>query len=334
MAGFAVITEVKAISIMEKLPAPLPPADLEVVFGKLPPFAQRTFTRPEDRIKTDRVQRLEFPSENGISVPAFLARPEATNSIGLIIAVDDRGKEALGQDQFIRLALKAGWAVCGLDVRGVGELAIERIRWVACASLLMNENFVWRQGWDLRCALQYLKHEAPGALRPFVVYGRGDNSALAVIFALAQNAKVRVPEVSAFLLRDSFISFRQFVEPPQSLALSFRLRPDMHDALTGFDHEIPYHYFAFDALRSLDLPQLLQSANTMGLVVNPVDGDWKHMSESAARQLLPTPIRIACESRPENTMFQFLGEAAKHRMSDLRSAPHVGSNLYSSEFPV
>ncbi len=292
--------------VIEKLPVPVPPQDLESVFGKLPSSAQlaTAFRQLPDK---SRVQRLEFTSENGISISAFLVQPETVALKGVIVGVDDRGKEELVRDPFIQSAISAGWAVCGVDLRGIGELANERMNWIACVSLLMNENFVWRQGWDLRCAVQCLHDAKVGSSKPFVLYGRGDNAALAVTYALAQKSKGQAPEPQAFVLRDGFLSFRQFVDRPKSLELSYRLRPDMDNPHTAFDHEIPSHYFVFDVLRRLDLPQLLGSVEARGLVVNPINGDWEQVPELAARKLLPSTIRLACEIHPEETMLQFLG---------------------------
>lgn len=295
-----------ATAAIEKLPAPVPPPDLDTVFGKLPSSAHSAAAFRPAPGKSGRVQRLEFVSENGITIPAFLANPETSALRGVIIGVDDRGKEELVRDQFIQSTMRAGWAVCGVNVRGVGELAVDRMRWAAAASLLMNENFVWRQGWDLRCAVQCLHDAKVGASKPLVFYGRGDNSALAVTYALAQKSSGQASEPRAFVLRDGFLSFRQFVDRPESLALSYRLRPDVRDPYTAFDREIPAQYFVFDVLRWLDLPQLLGSVKAQGLVVNPLDGDWKQMAEPAARKLLPPAIRLACETHPEETMLQFL----------------------------
>ena len=231
----------------------------------------------------------------------------------MIVGVDDRGKEALTEDPFIQSAIGTGWAVCGVDPRGIGELAVERIRWAAAASLLLNENFVWRQAWDLGCAVQSLQealslHDVgAGASKPCILYGRGDNAALAVTYALAQKPGRQASQPRAYILRDGFLSFRQFVDRPESMALSYRLRPDTNDPYTSYDHEIPYQYFVFDVLRRLDLPQLLSSVEAQGLVVNPLDGDWKQMSEPAARKFLPPTIRLACETHPEETMLHFLG---------------------------
>jgi hypothetical protein len=186
------------------------------------------------------------------------------------------------------------------------------MHWVAAASLLMSENFVWRQAWDLGRAVQSLQealslHEVGAAAsRPCILYGRGDNAALAVTYALAQKPGEQVSRPEAYILRDGFLSFRQFVDRPKSMALSYRLRPNTNDPYTSYDHEIPFQYFVFDVLRRLDLPQLLSSVKAQGLVVNPLDGDWKQMSEPAARKFLPHAIRLACEAHPEATMLHFL----------------------------
>lgn len=305
-----------AVAAMEKLPLPVPPANLETVFGQLPSSSQPAISfRPIPSASPD-IQRFEFASENGIGIPAFLVKPRTTAWKGVLVGVHDRGKEALTRDPFIESALQQNWAVCGVDPRGIGELAVERMHWVSAASLLMNENFVWRQGWDLRCAVQGLLHAELGASRPFVLYGQGDNASLAVTYTLAQLSRARASEPRAFILRDGFLSFRQFAFRPASMALSYRLRPEFtsingsigmpQNSLTAFDHEIPYRYFVFDVLRWLDLPQLLAQTKAEGLVVNPLDGDWKQMSEPGARKFLPPAIRLACESHPEETMLRFL----------------------------
>ena len=53
----------------------------------------------------------------------------------------------------------------------------------------------------------------------------------------------------------------------------------------------PAPFFAFDALRSFDLPQLLATSKAQGLIVNPRDGDRGPLPEAAARGLLPPRVR-------------------------------------------
>lgn len=297
-----------------KIPTLAFPSDLETVFGKLPSSVSTAPAFRRMLSESGRVQRLELASENGIVIPAFLAKPETSAFKGVIVGVDDRGKEALTRDPFFQAAIEAGWAVAGVDPRGIGELAVERMQWVAAASLLMSENFVWRQAWDLGRAIQALQdalslHNAGAAASmPCILYGRGDTAALIVTYALAQKPGVLASRPRAYILRDGFLSFRQFVDRPESMALSYRLQSNTNDPYTFYDHEIPFQYFVFDVLRRLDLPQLLESVKAQGLVVNPLDGDWNRMSEPAARKFLSPAIRLACETHPEETMLHFLND--------------------------
>src|SRR5262249_53470758 len=93
------------------------------------------------RVERVRLQRLLIPTEPGIVVPAFLLRPPG-EARGVVVAVDDRGKEALGSDRGVQEAFERGWAVCGLDPRGIGESATTKTGWVFAVSLLLGENFV------------------------------------------------------------------------------------------------------------------------------------------------------------------------------------------------
>ena len=67
-----------------------------------------------------------------------------------------------------------------------------------------------------------------------------------------------------YLLRDGFLSYRAFLDRPKSLPASYRLLPEDRDRTTAFDREIPASFFAFDALRSFDLPQLLATSEARG----------------------------------------------------------------------
>jgi hypothetical protein len=79
--------------------------------------------------------------------------------------------------------------------------------------------------------------------------------------------------------------------------------------MTAFDREIPTTYFAFDALRSFDLPQLLASSRAVGVVVNPLDGDWGRLSEAAARRLLPPRVGVISDDAPDAKVGEFLRAA-------------------------
>ena len=101
-----------------------------------------------------------------------------------------------------------------------------------------------------------------------------------------------------YLLRDGFLSYRAWIDRPRSLPESYRLLPEDRDRTTAFDREIPASFFAFNALRSFDLPQLLAVSQAEGLIVNPLDGDRERLLENVARGLLPRRVRVVSADEP------------------------------------
>ncbi len=257
--------------------------------------------KPSPRIAKARLQRLEVPSETEISVPVFLLRPEGTER-GVLVALDDRGKEQLAFDPVIREAVRKGWAVCGTDPRGIGELATTKPGWTASVSLLLGENFVGRQAFDLANVIEYLAASPDYARKPIGLYARGHNASLAA----AYEAGKRSSRLRWFILRDGFVSFRHFLERPASMTASFKLLDDEKGRGGTYDREIPFQYFAFDVLRSFDIPELLAASRAAGLVINPIDGDWNRLSEEQTRKILPAKVRTAMGDAPDDAILRFI----------------------------
>src|SRR5207237_215794 len=140
--------------------------------------------------------------------------------------------------------LNGKWAVCGIDPRGIGELSTTKMGWVSAVSLLLNENFVGRQAFDLGRAIEYLAAAPAFEGKPFALYARGDNAALAATYVIGLRS-----DLKRFLLQDGFLSFRQFFERPHSLDLSFKLQAADQYGAAPFDREIPFQFFPFCALR-------------------------------------------------------------------------------------
>ena len=268
---------------------------------KLPAVADGGFVRVEDNFsslpklsplhpaQTDtRAQRIEFESQPGISIPAFLARPAGTMK-GVVIALDDRGKEALAADPLMLAALDAGWAVFGIDPRGIGESATSKMGWVGAVELLLAERLPQRQGFDLMRALYFTQLAFPSL--PAGLYARGENASLAAAYALAAE------DFRWYSLRGGFVSYRQFIDRPLSLQRSFELKPETGFREAKYDREIPFTFFSFPQKDNLllDLPRLLESSKARGLVMEPIDGDWNPMRPEDARKLLPRNVRIGGE---------------------------------------
>lgn len=294
------------IAMVQRLARDLPPAsphdDLETVLGSWPaPAPFRT------RVERIRLQRLLIPTEPGITVPAFLLRPPGEVR-GVLVAVDDRGKEAVGSDPVVQEAFERGWAVCGVDPRGIGESATAKTGWIFAVSLLLGENFVGRQASDLRQVIDGLGAAGAFPGKSVGLSARGQDASLMAIYAMSRDGR-REPGQSPlkwYILRDGFLSYRAFFERPLALRDSFRLMPVDGKRTTSFDREIPASFFVFDVLRSWDLPQLLAPTRAEGLIVNPIDGDENRLSEPAARKLLPSRIRVVSRAEPDKAVGKFL----------------------------
>jgi hypothetical protein len=296
------------IAMVRRLAHDLPPErpsgkiDVESVLGPWP-APQLTHLR----LDGVRVQRLLIPTEPGMTVPAFLLRPSG-DVRGVVVAVDDRGKEALASDPVVLESFEKGWAVCGVDPRGIGESKTAKMGWTFAVSLLLGENFVGRQSSDLCCVIDALTIVDAFAGKPISLYARGPSASLMATYTIARNARRDHGQspLKWYLLRDGFLNYRAFFERPNSLLDSFRLMPADGNRTTSFDREIPAWFAAFDVLYSWDLPQLLASSQSDGLIVNPINGDWNRLSEPEAQKLLPRRIRVVSGPEPDQAMKRFL----------------------------
>src|SRR5581483_6724196 len=118
--------------------------------------------------------------------------------------------------------------------------------WVFAVSLLLGENFVGRQAWDLGRVLESLGAPELFAGKPVGLYARGPDACLAATYAIARASVPGRTPLRWYLLRDGFLSFRAFIDRPQSLPASYRLLAEDRDRTTAFDREIPATFFAFD----------------------------------------------------------------------------------------
>jgi hypothetical protein len=226
---------------------------------------------------------------DGVGVPAFLAR--AKDEKGLLLALDDRGKERLASDPFVLAAGKKGWTVCGLDPRGIGELAVSKPAWTAAVSLLLDEYFVQRQAGDLRALSAALQATEGATGRPFACYARGPNTSLVLVHALPGLTRGRRTAPQWYILRDGFLSYRQFLERPVSLERSYALFADREQEATS-EKEIPFHLLPHRALERFDIMGTLGSVEAPGFVMDPLDGDWQPATASRSRYPVPSQVHL------------------------------------------
>ena len=171
-------------------------------------------------------------------------------------------------------SFERGWAVCGVDPRGIGESATTKTGWVFAVSLLLGENFVGRQAYDVSRVIQALDTTGAFPGKPIGLYARGQNASLMAIYAIAHDGRGEPgrTRLAWYLLRDGFLSYRAFFERPNALRDSFRLMPADGNRTTSFDREIPATFFVFDGLRHGDLPQFLAWSRRPGLDRQPDRG--------------------------------------------------------------
>ena len=303
-AGPAMIAAVKRVA------ADLPPVPGSIrLQNALGPWPDSIPSKVQ--LGANRLERLLLPSEPGLQTPSVLLRP-AGKAQGLLVAVDDRGKEAVFADAAVRGLADAGWAVLALDPRGIGEMASSKNNWLFAVSLLEGQNLVWRQAWDIHRAIEVVNAAPELRVNRIGLYARGQNAGLAATYFLAHTGETQDAKLSWFILRDAFLTYHDFLDRPKSIPLSFQLLASNEDKSKQLDREIPGSYIPFDVLDYFDIPQLLDAAVTPGLVVNPVDGDWGHKSEATSRKLLKEKVQVVVMDAPDPSIAKFVLEVAPH----------------------
>ena len=297
-SGPAVVKAVRAI--VSHLPPEPEKMDLSKVLGSWP--APIAWTAPI--ASSAKVQRLMAPSESDLRIPAAFMRPEGKLR-GLLVTLDDRGKEVCLSDPVVRQAVREGWAVLSVDPRGIGELTTLRKTWIFAISLMEGDNFVWRQSWDLLRAIQGVQAALGATANRVAIYARGPNASLAATYLIGYSARSKELGLSWFVLRDAFTSYHDFIDRPNSLPVSYKLRSPDQDRNAPLDREIPAIFFPFDALRYFDLPLLLKSPNIPGLIVDALDGDWKPKSPVMARELRSGKLEVATGPSSDKEILNF-----------------------------
>jgi dienelactone hydrolase len=259
------------------------------------------------QLSAKRLQRLLAPSERGLDVPAFLLRPAGAVK-GLLVTVDDRGKEAALADAAVKEALEDGWAVLGVDPRAIGESKTSKNTWLFAGSVMEGQNLIWMQTWDILRSLDGVSQTPEFRNVPIALSARGQDSSLALTYLLAYWAEAKRPKLNWFVMRDGFLTYRDFLDRPKSLQQSYQLIQSDQDKLKPLDREIPWNLIPFDVLDYFDIPQLLSSPAVPGLMVNPIDGDWTPKPAAKVRALLDNRVRFLCKDAPDAEIAAFVRE--------------------------
>ena len=237
-------------------------------------------------LQPNPVHRIFFLPQPGIYIPALVLRPGPTGvapANGVLVAVDDRGKEELVSDPIIREAVaRRHWMVWAIDPRGIGELESPKMGWIFGTSVLLGENFVWRQAWDIQ---RILERAVDFPSHRVGLYTRGPNASLAGAYALAM-ARPQ-PEFAVF--RENFTSFGEIRQRKLSQE---RSSSDPGQSAAGFGEEILPHYFPFDVLEAGDLRRFLAAGRVSQFIIDPINSDLNAMSPERLRSILPPSAKI------------------------------------------
>jgi hypothetical protein len=160
------------------------------------------------------VERLTIDTEENLEVPALLIRPAgAEGPLPAVIAVDDRGKQAVRNWEVVPLLLERNVAVLALDVRGTGEVQVPENH---CASdaIVLGRPLLAQQAWDIGCTVRCLAQRDDVDARRIALYGRGSAGTVATL------AGALFDDVATVTAQESIASFRDAIADPLPQPLS------------------------------------------------------------------------------------------------------------------
>ncbi|HUG81057.1 MAG TPA: CocE/NonD family hydrolase [Bryobacterales bacterium] len=183
---------------------------------------------------------------------------------GVLVAVDDRGKEELISDPIIREAVeKRGWMVMALDPRGIGEMRSPKPDWFFRTTLLLGEDLLWRQAFDIRRFVEGANNSPSHIVG---LYARGPNASLAAAYALA-TARPQ-PEFAVF--RDGFLSFHEVWQRRRSAKSSSESTGAPPNSSMWGD-ETPEHWFALNVFEAGDIPAFFKARRGREFIIDPLN---------------------------------------------------------------
>ncbi|QEG38175.1 Alpha/beta hydrolase family protein [Roseimaritima ulvae] len=206
------------------------------------------------------VERLAIRTERELEVAALLIRPENANGpLPLVIVLDSQGKQAALQSETVRRLLEQPIAVLALDVRAVGEGAVNANQ---CASdaIMLGRPLLAQQAWDVIVAARTLSQQE--GFGEVAVYGRG-SSGLTTLLAAALS-----DHLDAVVTERTLGSFVDAIADPLPQ---------------------PQWVYAPNILKVADVSQLAALCAPRPLMfVSPVDDKQKELSEERRKRLLDT----------------------------------------------
>lgn len=212
------------VIMAQPTPRPVDRASLATLLRANPPVQPRPVVFSRELGEACRLETIEVESAPGVFLPAYLFLPEkdpvsVSERRPLLILAEPGGRTSQWREGSLcpRLAA-AGFAVCALDVRGVGDLRPEvgrgnqgyalshaREEAYAWASLILGKPLLGQRVEDLAAAARALKPYA-GDGRRLVLAARGSMAVPALCTAAL------VPEIDAVYLAGGLLSWSSLLE--------------------------------------------------------------------------------------------------------------------------
>jgi pimeloyl-ACP methyl ester carboxylesterase len=266
-------------------PRPIDRASLAVMLRANPPAQPRPLVFSRELGEGCRLETIEVESAAGVFLPAYLFLPETESALvsdrrPLLILAEPGGRTSQWREGSLcpRLAA-AGFAVCALDVRGVGDLRPEvgrgnqgyalshaREEAYAWASLILGKPMLGQRVEDLAAAARALKPYAGGGRR-LVLAARGSLAVPALC------AAALAPEIDAVYLAGGLISWSSLLEVD--------------------DYREPFANFLPGVLKRTDLPFIARSVLPRSVIIaGAVDGAGKTVDRETAARLYGADVDV------------------------------------------
>jgi cephalosporin-C deacetylase-like acetyl esterase len=275
-------------SLLWKSAAVLPPsglakiADITRLLRYQKPVGDLAVRQLEKTVRRGySIEKLEFLSEPGIYIPAWIFLPDGPRAKRpVILYVHERGKEADGLEFGpLETLARRGRAVASIDVRGIGSTkpahpADESVQFrhvddaetvMAYWAWEMDQSLLGMRVQDVVRSIDYLLGRGDMA-RTVDLVGRG-MGALWTMFAAALDVRVRSVVCDGGLL-------------------SYRTLTDTDRYLHGANVFIP------DVLRHFDLPEVAAAARCTVTLVTPVDAMKNPVELARTRRVYRRPVRV------------------------------------------
>jgi cephalosporin-C deacetylase-like acetyl esterase len=245
----------------------------QLIAAARPPAGRRPLIMRQARWRGLSVQALDVGTARQAFVPAWLYLPEERDaSKPVLLLLEPGGRNGRWQEDglYHQLALR-GFAVCAMDVRGIGDMTPEASRGAfdyarghaneenyAWASLIFGKPLVGQRVTDILAMAAGLRaHPDLGGAK--VKVAALDKMTVPALFAASLD-----PEISEINLAGGLVSYRSVVETER--------------------YSAAFANFVFDMLSHTDLPEVAASLAPRRLVLaGTVDGAASTMPVAAVR---------------------------------------------------